>query len=52
VYGSVRCFVNAARAAGLKPGMGEGLHWLAAGIIIALVSAVWNAWILLVEILR
>jgi hypothetical protein len=36
----------------LTSGTGEGLHWLATGIIIALVSAVWNAWVLLVEILR
>jgi hypothetical protein len=36
----------------LISGMGEGLHWLAAGIIVTLVSAVWNAWVLLVEILR
>jgi hypothetical protein len=36
----------------LTSGAGEGLHWMAAGIMIALVSAVWNAWVLLVEILR
>jgi hypothetical protein len=36
----------------LMSGTREGLHWLAAGIIITLVSAVWNAWVLLVEILR
>jgi hypothetical protein len=36
----------------LTSAAGEGLHWLAAGIIITLVSAVWNAWVLLVEILR
>jgi hypothetical protein len=36
----------------LTSGAGEGLHWLAAGIILALVSAVWNAWVLLIEILR
>jgi len=29
-----------------------GLYWVAAGIIISLASGVWNAWILLVEILR
>jgi hypothetical protein len=33
-------------------GAGGGLHWLAAGVIIALVTAVWNAWVLLIEILR
>jgi hypothetical protein len=36
----------------LRSGASEGLHWLAAGIIITLVTAVWNAWVLLVEILR
>jgi hypothetical protein len=33
-------------------GAGGGLHWLAAGVIIALVTAVWNAWVLPIEILR
>jgi hypothetical protein len=36
----------------LTSGAGEGLHWLADGIVITLVTAVWNAWVLLVEILR
>jgi hypothetical protein len=36
----------------LTSAAGEGLHWLAAGIIITLVGAVWNAWVLLIEILR
>jgi hypothetical protein len=36
----------------LTSGASEGLHWLAAGIIVTLVTAVWNAWVLLVEILR
>jgi modulator of FtsH protease len=36
----------------LMSGAGEGFYWMAAGILIALVSAVWNAWVLLVEILR
>jgi hypothetical protein len=36
----------------LTSAAGEGLHWLAAGIIITLVGAVWNAWVLLIDILR
>ena len=36
----------------LMSGASEGLHWLAAGIILTQVGAVWNAWVLLVEILR
>jgi hypothetical protein len=36
----------------LTSGTSGGLHWLAAGIIITQVGAVWNAWVLLVEILR
>jgi hypothetical protein len=31
---------------------GGGLHWLAGGVIVALAMAVWNAWVLLIEILR
>jgi len=33
-------------------GLDGGLHWVAAGVIVSLVAGVWNAWILLVEILR
>jgi modulator of FtsH protease len=33
-------------------GSGNGLYWVAAGVIVALVGGVWNAWVLLVEILR
>jgi modulator of FtsH protease len=33
-------------------GSGGGLYWVAAGIVFALVGAVANAWVLLVEILR
>jgi hypothetical protein len=36
----------------MSGGLGSALHWLAAGVIIALVTAVWNAWMLLIEILR
>jgi len=36
----------------LVMGSGAALHWVAAGIIISLVTAVWNAWVLLIEILR
>jgi hypothetical protein len=31
---------------------GGGLYWIAAGIVLAIVGAVANAWVLLVEILR
>lgn len=31
---------------------GGGLYWIAAGIVFAIVGAVANAWVLLVEILR
>jgi modulator of FtsH protease len=50
------------RAAGTMPfvvggisvlaGSGGGLYWIVAGIVFALVGAVTNAWVLLVEILR
>ena len=36
----------------LLAGAGGGLRWLAAGIIVAVVGSVLNAWVLLVEILR
>jgi hypothetical protein len=36
----------------LMTGSGAALHWMAAGVIISLVTAVWNAWVLLIEILR
>lgn len=32
--------------------VGGGLYWIAAGIVLAIVGAVANAWVLLVEILR
>jgi hypothetical protein len=31
---------------------GGGLYWLFAGITLSLVAAVFNAWILLIEIMR
>ena len=31
---------------------GGGLYWVAAGIVLAILGAVANAWVLLVEILR
>jgi modulator of FtsH protease len=31
---------------------GGGLYWLVAGVVFAIVAAVANAWVLLVEILR
>jgi hypothetical protein len=30
----------------------EGLYWLAAGVVLALVVALQNAWVLLIEIMR
>jgi hypothetical protein len=33
-------------------GSAAGLYWAAAGVIISLVAGVYNAWVLLVEILR
>lgn len=39
-------------AASLLAGVGGGLYWVLAGIVFALVGAVLNAWVLLVEILR
>ena len=31
---------------------GSGLYWMAAGILMTLAATIWNAWVLLVEILR
>jgi modulator of FtsH protease len=39
-------------AAGLITSDGGGLYWIVAGIVFAIVGAVANAWVLLVEILR
>lgn len=39
-------------AASLVAGVGGGLYWVLAGTVFALVGAVVNAWVLLVEILR
>jgi modulator of FtsH protease len=33
-------------------GSGGGLYWVLAGIVCAIVGAVLNAWVLMVEILR
>ncbi|MBK5219520.1 MAG: hypothetical protein JJE35_07025 [Thermoleophilia bacterium] len=33
-------------------GSGGGLYWVVVGIVLAIVAAVANAWVLLVEILR
>jgi hypothetical protein len=33
-------------------GSAAGLYWIAAGVIVSLVVSVWNAWVLLIEILR
>lgn len=38
--------------AGLMTGDGGGLYWVVAGIVFAIVGAVSNAWVLLVEIRR
>jgi modulator of FtsH protease len=36
----------------LVAGTADGLYWMAAGVLATLAGAVWNAWVLLVEILR
>jgi hypothetical protein len=36
----------------LISGFGSGVYWLAAGVIAGLVAGVWDAWVLLIEILR
>jgi len=36
----------------LLGGASSGLYWVAAGIMLTLAATVWNAWVLLVEILR
>ena len=36
----------------LISGASTGLYWLAAGVLVTFAATVWNAWILLVEILR
>jgi hypothetical protein len=36
----------------LISGANGGLYWLAAGVLVTFAATVWNAWILLVEILR
>ena len=38
--------------ASVLAGVGGGLYWILAGIVFAIVGAVLNAWVLLVEILR
>jgi hypothetical protein len=36
----------------LAAGASAGMYWLAAGVLLTLAGTVWNAWVLLVEILR
>ena len=36
----------------LLAGASGGLYWVAAGIMLTLAATVWNAWVLLIEILR
>jgi hypothetical protein len=33
-------------------GFGGGLYWAGVGVLIALAAGVWNAWVLLIEIMR
>jgi hypothetical protein len=33
-------------------GFNDGLYWSAVGLLISLAAGVWNAWILLIEIMR
>lgn len=49
VFGTVPFVVGAAL---LVAGAGSGVYWIFAGMVGAIVAAVLNAWILLVEILR
>jgi modulator of FtsH protease len=36
----------------LLSGASNGLYWLAGGVMMTLAATVWNAWVLLIEILR
>ena len=36
----------------LVAGASHGLYWVAAGVLVTLAATVWNAWVLLIEILR
>jgi hypothetical protein len=36
----------------LVAGASGGMYWLATGVLLTLAGAVWNVWVLLVEILR
>ena len=36
----------------LLSSVSDGLYWLAAGVLVTFAATVWNAWVLLVEILR
>ena len=36
----------------LVTGASHGLYWVAAGVLVTLAATVWNAWVLLIEILR
>lgn len=36
----------------LVGGASGGLYWLAAGVLVTFAATVWNAWVLLIEILR
>ena len=36
----------------LVTGTSHGLYWVAAGVLVTLAATVWNAWVLLIEILR
>jgi modulator of FtsH protease len=36
----------------LVSGAGQGLYWVAAGVLVTLAATIWNAWVLLIEILR
>jgi hypothetical protein len=49
LFGSVPVLIGGVY---LVAGTTDGLYWMAAGILATLAGAVWNAWVLLVEILR
>jgi hypothetical protein len=52
VPAALLCASTAIAGAGVATGTLGGLYWLAVGVVVALVGALVNAWVLLVEILR
>jgi hypothetical protein len=50
--GPIAAFGFLVGAGWLWLGHGQGLYWIAAGIVVALLFAVMNAWVFLIEVLR